>query len=713
MSVNQTMAASKIERYRVNRGELRGNAEGTAPFSYQKNFSPLVTIKDVEEVRSRLKKQSAADPPPPSPPALALAPPSPPAPVSPPSSLSLLPPPSISKRDRIAHLRFGLIVALQREMLENKGGKRVCYKKFLKKYNSGQLLPEIFKELGSISLRTLYRLLEDFNSGGIEALTPQYGGAGTSKITDHEKNYLLTILLRPNRIKKSYAITLTKEMLKLKGIESPSGERTLRRYIDQLGKEHFDLWVLAREGEKAFNDKILPYAERDWQLLEVGEGLVADGHRLNFQVIHPITGKPCRAVLVLFWDWKSSYPLGWEIMIEENVQCIASALRNSILTLGKIPKWLYLDNGKAFKAKTFTEDLSFEDTELPGMFARLKIKFHFAQAYNAQSKPIERIFGILNEQLERLVPSYTGASIEDKPAWTKRNERLAKSVHDPWVPTILEANELICGWRDRYAERPSRGRNGLRPIDIFNEGKGPGVDPLELTYLMMDRDVTDIHRNGITWIGWHWFDEALVGLRDRVVIRYSLSDLSQIYVFYKNEFLCTARPVEKVHPMASESENPKDMEAVKDVIRLKKRVKNTTQKLLGLLETKTAAQIDWDRTRSGGIVETIQAIEEKQRPETIPISPWLEDETGMAPVPPEEPKERPKYKPPKDWSDFRGDAWERYDYHMAQYPKELTQENLEFVEWYRCTPEYRAIYGVKPGPTLSTPSEDGDAGQIR
>ena len=408
------------------------------------------------------------------------------------------------------------------------------------------------------------------------------------------------MLLHQNRLKIAYAITLAKEYLAKKQIPSPSSPSTLRRFVDQFKKEHYDLWVLHREGEKALNDKVLPYAERDWRLLEVGDGLVADGHRLNFQVIHPVTGKPCRAALVLFWDWRSSYPLGWEIMIEENIQCVASALRNSILALGKIPKWVLLDNGKAFRAKIFTEDISFEDTELPGMFARLNINYHFAQPYNAQAKPIERIFGILNEQLERLVPSYTGASIEDKPAWTKRNEKYARSLHNPYVPTIQETNGLIRAWRDRYAERPSRGRDGLRPIDIYNDGKGPGVDPHELIYLMMDREIKNVHRNGVTWLGWHWYDENLYGLKDKVVIRYSLSDLSQIYVFHKNEFLCAAKPIEKVNPMASESENPKDMEAVKEVIRLKKKVKNTTRKLCDLLDTKAAGQIDWSRTKNSG-----------------------------------------------------------------------------------------------------------------
>ena len=672
MSNNQSGTASKIDHYRVHRGE-----PGCHVVTPLKDGAPVI-----ENLPVALASPSAS---------------------SVPSLIDEQAEGAVTSLDNEkANFRFALVNLLNQEEAKKDRPKGDVINNLLKLYNSGILLPNVYEKLGPVSRATLYRLQEAFDKGGVEGLAPQKGQKGVSKITDHEKNYLLTILMRPNRIKKAYAITLTKEILKLRGIESPSGERTLRRFIDQFEKEHSDIWVLSREGEKAFDDKILPYAERDWQLLEVGEGLVADGHRLNVQVINPYTGKPCRPVLVMFWDWRSSYCLGWDIMIEENIQCIASALRNSILALGKIPKFVYLDNGKAFRSDFFTEDINFEDTELPGMFNRLNIRVHFAQPYNAQSKPIERIFGILNEQLERLMDSYIGSSIEDKPAWTKRNEKLARSAHNFRVPTIQEASELICAWRDRYAERPSRGRDGLRPIDIFNEGKGPGVNPLELIYLMMEREIKTVHRNGITWLGWHWFNEALIGLRDKVVIRYSLSDLSQIFVFYKNEFLCTARPVEKVHPMASESENPKDMEAVKEVIRLKKRAKNTTRKLLDLLGTKMAAQIDWDRTRSGEIAETIQAIEEKQRPEMVPISPWLKDEeAGWAPMPPEESKERPKYKPPKDWSDFKGEFWKKYDYLMAQDPKTLTQEDLEFIDLYKVMPEYRAVYEVKPGPILS------------
>ena len=66
--------------------------------------------------------------------------------------------------------------------------------------------------------------------------------------------------------------------------------------------------------------------------------MIADGHVLNFQVINPFTGKPTRATLVGFLDWKSTALVGYEIMMTENTQCIASALRNAILNLGIIPK---------------------------------------------------------------------------------------------------------------------------------------------------------------------------------------------------------------------------------------------------------------------------------------------------------------------------------------------------------------------------------------
>ena len=141
----------------------------------------------------------------------------------------------------------------------------------------------------------------------------------------------------------------------------------------------------------AFHDKVEQYIVRDISKIDVGDVLIADGHDLNFLVINPFTGKPARAVLVGFLDWKSEALVGYEIMLTENTQCIASALRNAIINLGMIPKVVYQDNGRAFKAKYF-QHTDFDEAGFNGVYSNLGIKSVFAQSHNARAKVIERFF---------------------------------------------------------------------------------------------------------------------------------------------------------------------------------------------------------------------------------------------------------------------------------------------------------------------------------
>ena len=166
--------------------------------------------------------------------------------------------------------------------------------------------------------------------------------------------------------------------MRKKGIDDLHSDSSYRRYAEHLRKTRYDKWVLCREGEKAFNDKVEPYIERDLSKIEVGDILVADGHVLNFQVLNPFTGSAVRATLVGFFEWKSGTLAGYEIMMSENTQCIASALRNSILNLGRIPKIVYQDNGKAFRAKYF-QHCNFDEAGFNGVYANLGIKSVFAK----------------------------------------------------------------------------------------------------------------------------------------------------------------------------------------------------------------------------------------------------------------------------------------------------------------------------------------------
>ncbi len=294
---------------------------------------------------------------------------------------------------------------------------------FLNLYNSGMYLPQIYKFVGSISIGTLHRWVKAYENYGTNGLLPQRRTSQQNEyntiLNNEMKQIFLKYLLHSNKFSIGKAINLTRHVLEKRGFQDIPCNLTFRRYAEHFKKTNYSKWVLMREGEKAYHDKVEAYIERDISKLEVGDVLIADGHILNFQVINPFTGKPTRATLVGFLDWKSTALVGYEIMMTENTQCIASALRNSILNLGLIPKVVYQDNGKAFKAKYF-QHTDFDEAGFNGIYSNLGIKSVFAKSYNARAKVIERFFLEFQEEFEKMMPSYIGTSIEDKPAWLKR-----------------------------------------------------------------------------------------------------------------------------------------------------------------------------------------------------------------------------------------------------------------------------------------------------
>jgi len=195
--------------------------------------------------------------------------------------------------------------------------KQAGDKLFLDLYNSGEYLKNVFLIIGKTSRGSLLRwnkLYTEYESW--EALVPQYNYTSFNEyktsLTEEEIGIFLKLLLHPNQFSIGKAIKLTTYILEKKGIDNiPCGsgsdaseERlcrsggsklipkpiTFRRYAEYFRRNNYDKWILMREGEKALRDKVEPYLSRDISKIEVGDVLVADGHRLNFLVINPFTG---------------------------------------------------------------------------------------------------------------------------------------------------------------------------------------------------------------------------------------------------------------------------------------------------------------------------------------------------------------------------------------------------------------------------------------
>ena len=468
---------------------------------------------------------------------------------------------------------------------------------FVKLHNTSN--SHLFEILGKISRGSLHRWYAMLNgTEDYTKLLPQYKYSTVREyrtvLNDEEIKIFMGLLLHPNRLSIGKAIALTKYKLKEQCQDFIPADITFRRYAKWFKNNNYDKWILARDGEKALSDEAEPYIKRDASMLEVGDILVADGHKLAFQVINPFTGKPCRATLVGFLDWKSTALVGYEIMLEENTQCIASALRNAIINLDMVPKIVYQDNGRAFRAKYFTDDKGFTELGFQGLYSKLGIETVFARPYNARAKVIERFFKEFQEGFEKLLPSYIGSSINNKPAYMMRNEKLHKSWRNEYIPTIKETIKMIDMWLSFKNSQHCQNAPNKTIAKVLSERKRQNIDINTLDDLMFAIEVKTIQRNGIRFLNCDYFDERLYGFKSKVLIKYNLFDLTSIKVYTpRGEFLCTAKQVTETHPMAKLLGNVKDYEDYKQkIVRQRKLKKKTIESVKKYLETEDIKQLE-------------------------------------------------------------------------------------------------------------------------
>jgi len=464
-----------------------------------------------------------------------------------------------------------------------KGKKVIAEKKFIKAYNQ-KAFPDIYDVIGKRSLPTLrtWRTKYLKENKDYRVLARNYKTSKASSIPPEQSEVIVKMICNPNKPLVSDVIRSAINYFEAKRFMHIKSYNTYKRYIDNWIKENYADYVFYREGEKGLDDLVLPYLERDWNLVEVGDLIIMDGHVNNYEIINPFTGHPKRMMTIGAIDGRSQYLAGYEIAITENVLAIASALRRAILMLGKIPKVVYIDNGKAFTAKYFHgNDLD----NLEALFARLGIKVIFAKKYHAQSKPIE-VFWKWMAELERMVPTYVGTSIQMQPPRMNRGEFLHRKFYEKAMQNttvdIFAAHRAMAWWLDEYHQRKKSSGHlkDLTPAQVFNAGKGAGIDKKELKFLMMDTHITKLYRKGIKMFGtWYWHPEIFgkqIDAGDEVRVKFDLFDRDFILVYDRNgDLVCEAFDVKKVNPAAKLLGTPEEVQEVENQLALKERLKSS------------------------------------------------------------------------------------------------------------------------------------------
>ena len=303
------------------------------------------------------------------------------------------------------------------------------------------------------------------------------------------------------------------------------------------------MMTLAHEGAAAFRDRYeLIHRHRAkvpnavWQ---------ADHTPLDLLILDP-AGKPVRPWLTTVVDDYSRAVAGFMVFLgAPSILNTSLALRQAIWRKGDpswpvcgIPDVLYVDHGA-----DFTSD------HLDQVAANL----HFQIVYSIVARPqgrgkIERLFGTLNTEL---LPELPGHLVNGQPASAPKL-------------SLAELDRAITSYiTHTYHARVHR-EIDQTPLDAWG-GKGflprlpETLEELDLL-LVMHAKPRMVQRDGIHFQGLRYTNSTLAGyVGDTVTIRYDPRDVSEIRVFYRNQFLC--RAVSEDH--AGEIVTLKDIQAAR------------------------------------------------------------------------------------------------------------------------------------------------------
>lgn len=507
------------------------------------------------------------------------------------------------------------------------GSKQKAVDAFLLSYNSRILLPNVFDILGFVAEKTLRNFDRQLNRNNNDyiCLCDGRGGwklHGTTKyrkrkISSEAKKIFLQCYIQPSKPSVKMAIRATRFICEKKGIDLDCDDSTIRRYLKDYEKENSHVICFGREGFKRYQDKYSSYITRDSSILKPGDCLVADGKVLNFFIKNPDTGKPVRMILIVFLDWASRCPIGWQIMPTENTIAIAAAFRRSVITLGRYPKTVYTDNGKAFKSKFFTKENT-DLEEMAGLYSRVGTEVFFAAPYNGRAKVVERFNLTFQEQFERIQPSFCGDSLSNRPAWMDRNEKFHKSIHfkkyKGWIPDIREASGMTTQYINWYVRQPHKGLNNKSPLETIKPFLGKGVDEKQLSYDFLWRIKKYPRRCRITLWGVDYEADFLHGLdpNTSILVMYDTSNLEKIYCYNSNNiYLGEAFPVRAIHPLVKAFGTEASVANLKRTIKKQQSaVKKTKERLLDL----------------GASVEYTKSIDTLPWSEKVDIPPKIEPE---------------------------------------------------------------------------------------
>lgn len=389
-----------------------------------------------------------------------------------------------------------------------------------------------------------------YNRDGIAGLVDRRGGynRGQSSIQEDERQVFLAYWLQEKGTKSggpsaASCYRLTQQLFPDRQLASISTFKRLTRSVPEPTK------ILARKGEKAFNDKCMPYIPMDYTKLHTNQQWVADDHVFDVLVRFP-DGHVGRPWITGWEDRRSRYIVGYLMSDHDpNSNDILDAFARAVSACG-IPEGVLLDNGKNYTVKDlFNRDFTMSLANQMALSVTNAIKF------NAKAKHIERFFNTLEYSYMIHLDSYIGADPKRRP---ERLQTINDKLKDKAIP-YGEFIEYVDYAIEKYNNSPhsGMGMSGATPYQAFIDNITVGnitypirtADPVLLSmYFKRTSKLLKVGRNGVRVPELELYydaNELFPYQGQQVYARYNTDDIRQIYIISESgKFICMAESAE-------------------------------------------------------------------------------------------------------------------------------------------------------------------------
>lgn len=488
------------------------------------------------------------------------------------------------------------------------------------------------------SSQILYRKMTAYKAGDLDGLLDNRGKAkkGYSKINEEVWKTFCSFYFNENKPSIQAAYDYTIAWLNQNNPDLVNDIPDYTTFTRKVKRIPVGTLTLAREGEKAYDDKCAPYIRRTYDDLKPNDIWIADNHTFDV-MCQDAEGNLFRLYLTAFLDARSGIFTGYHVTTSPSSYATVIALRKGITQYG-IPKEVYLDNGREFLTfdlgglghRRKRKDDRFDPAPI---FQRLGIKMTNALVRNAKAKIIERRFLDVKNRLSKLFESYTGGTVVEKPEKLKKVLKEGNAALDESF--VKQVGDLLEGYFNfQLYNGGVKADKGKRKIDVYNEHMAETVkrvatkDDLNLM-LMRSTRAQKVTRRGvhvdISGVRIDYWDYSLLQnmLGEQVFLRYDPEDLTEVRVYNLDDRYIMSVPTDNM-TILKYGANVEDVKrAMAETRKGKKLEKERMRSMINAdISNKTALEITLSQAKNN-LEETLDKPEYDIKLQTAKETPLL------------------------------------------------------------------------------------------